>query len=227
MNQLVIVPAYNEAEVIRKVLTGLKSQLRKLGEFEIVVVDDGSTDETYQEAKKANVTILRHPINRGLGGALGTGLYYAKQKRAKLVVTFDADGQHDPKDIAKVISPILKREADVVIGSRMMKGAKQIPWDRRLLLLGSNIITQLLFSVRTSDSQSGFRAFSGKAIRNLSVRTQEMEVSSELFSEIKRLKLRVAEVPISVIYTQYSRKKGQSNLNALGVLARLLLRLAR
>ncbi|MCH7952019.1 glycosyltransferase family 2 protein [Patescibacteria group bacterium] len=227
MNQLVIVPAYNEAEVIRKVLTGLKSQLRKLGEFEIVVVDDGSTDETYQEAKKANVTILRHPINRGLGGALGTGLYYAKQKRAKLVVTFDADGQHDPKDIAKVISPILKREADVVIGSRMMKGAKKIPWDRRVIIWGSNLVTRLLFGVSTTDSQSGFRAFSRKAIQNIRIKTQEMEVSSEIFSEVRRLDLRVAEAPISVIYTPYSRKKGQSNLNAAAVLARLLLRLAR
>lgn len=227
MKLTVIVPAYNEASVIRSVLRSLKRQLKKFRNFEIVVIDDGSTDETSSEAKKEGAKVLRHVINRGLGGALSTGLDYAEMKRSDAVVTFDADGQHDPKDIPKVLMPIIESEADVVIGSRTLKGLRQIPWDRKIVLLGSNLATHLLFGIKTSDSQSGFRAFSKKAIESIRIKTQEMEVSSELFSEIKRHELRVKEVPIKVIYTPYSRNKGQSNLNALYVLVRLLLRLAR
>ena len=228
MKAIVIVPAFNEEQVIRKVLKELKINLKKiLSEYEILVVDDGSTDNTKKEALKEGVKVISHPINRGLGGALGTGLAYTKLKNSSLMVTFDSDGQHDPKDILRVISPILKNQADVVIGSRTLKGANKIPIDRRLIIWGSNLITKLFFSVSTSDSQSGFRAFSRKAIRKINIITQGMEVSTEFFTEVKRYNLRIVEVPIKVIYSDYSRTKGQSNLNALSVFARLLLRLAR
>jgi len=227
MKGIIIVPAFNEALVIRKVLRELRAEVKRLGKFEIVVVDDGSFDATAKEARKAGAKVIRHLLNRGLGGALGTGLIYAKMTRAEIAVTFDADGQHDPTDIRKVIEPIKKGKADVVIGSRLLFGSRKIPWDRRVVIWGSNLLTRLLFSVTTSDSQSGFRAFSRKAIQQITIKTQEMEVSSELFSEIQRLGLHLSEVPIQVIYTPYSKKKGQSNLNAFGVLVRLLLRLAR
>ena len=227
MKLVIIVPAFNEAPVIRKVLVALKKEIASLGEVEIVVVDDGSVDATAKEAMTAGAKILSHPINRGLGGALGTGLTYAKLVNADIAVTFDADGQHAPGDIRRVIEPIRKGDADVVIGSRTLKGMQQIPFDRRIILWFGNVITKLLFSVSTSDSQSGFRAFSKPAIRQISLKTQEMEASSEFFSEINRLSLQLTEVPIHVIYTSYSRKKGQSNLNAFGILGRLLLKLAR
>ncbi len=228
MKATIIVPAFNEEQVIRKVLKELKINLKKiLSEYEILVVDDGSTDNTKKETLKEGVKVISHPINRGLGGALGTGLAYAKKKKSKLMVTFDSDGQHDSKDIQRVISPILKNQADVVIGSRTLKGANKIPIDRRIIIWGSNLITKLFFSVSTSDSQSGFRAFSRRAIKKINIITQGMEVSTEFFTEVKRHNLRIVEVPIKVIYSDYSRTKGQSNLNALSVFARLLLRLAR
>ncbi len=227
MTLLVIVPAFNEAVVIGKVLRDLQKEVKKLGEYEIVVVDDGSLDGTAREARKAGARVLTHLINRGLGGALSTGLAYAKQEDCDIAVTFDADGQHDPKDVKKVIRPIQKHKADVVIGSRILRSKNLIPWDRRLILLGSNIITRLLFKVTTTDSQSGFRAFSKKAVQNIELKTQEMEVSSEFFSEVNRLGLKLTEVPIHVVYTPYSRRKGQSNLNAFEILGRLLLRLSR
>lgn len=227
MKLTVIIPAYNEERVITKVLTDLKKVLQKFGEYEIVVIDDGSSDKTGALARKQGATVLRHLINRGLGGALGTGLAFTKRKNAQLVVTMDADGQHDPKDLKKVIKPIIQANADVVIGSRLLKGTSRIPLDRLAVLKASNLLTQLLYSIKTSDSQSGFRAFSKKAISEIKIITQEMEVSTELFSEIKRLKLRLSEVPIKVIYTPYSKGKGQSNLNAVSVVARLILRLAR
>ncbi len=228
MKLTIIIPAYNEEAVIRGVLKSVKRQLRQSEfEYEIIVVNDGSTDNTVAQAKKEKVKIISHPINRGLGGALGTGLAYAKKIKAKLVVTFDSDGQHDPKDIVKIIQPIISGEADVVIGSRTITGIKQIPLDRRVLIGASNILTTLLFSTKTTDSQSGFRAVSKKAFQKISIITQGMEVSSEFFSEVKQNNLKMAEIPIKVIYNQYSRDKGQSNTNAFSVIAKLFLRLAR
>jgi glycosyltransferase involved in cell wall biosynthesis len=227
MKTIVIVPAYNEAPVIAIVLEGLKRELLKIGDFEIVVVDDGSTDRTFEIAKRSGATTLKHPINRGLGGTLGTGFAYAKREKADLVVTFDGDGQHDPNDIHNLIGPIQRREADVVIGSRTMRGWGQIPLDRRPVVYLSNLVTKMLFGISTTDSQSGFRAFSKQAVKKISIKTQEMEVSSELFAEINRLNLKLVEVPVRVHYTRYSREKGQTNLNAFSVLLRLLLRLGR
>ena len=227
MKRLVVIPAFNEAPAIFKTLTSLKKTLKTVAKFDILVIDDGSTDGTAEKAQKARVKVLRHGLNRGLGGALGTGLAYAKRKSYDLVVTFDADGQHDPKDIAKVAAPIENNKADLVIGTRTKSKAGQMPLDRILITRVSNLVTWFLFGIWTSDSQSGFRAFSKKALDCIEIKTEGMEVSSEIFSEVKKHRLKVAEIPIRVIYTAYSRSKGQDNLNAFNVLVKLLLRLGR
>lgn len=224
----IVLPAFNEAAVIKRVLAGVQQEVERLSGWrtEIVVVDDGSTDRTGNQATQAGSVVLRHVLNRGLGGALSTGMAYAKKRGAQAMVTMDGDGQHDPKDIKTMLEPLVQNQADVVIGSRML-GQKGMPWDRRLINWTSNWITFLLFQVWTTDSQSGFRAFNRKAMEKISIRTKEMEVSSELFAEIKRNKLRYCEVPITVIYTDYSRSKGQGNLNGLRILLKLILRLFR
>ena len=137
-----------------------------------------------KESKKEGVTVLNHPINRGLGGALGTGLAFIKSKDFNVAVTFDADGQHDPRDIRKVLQPILRGKAEVVIGSRTLKNKAQIPWDRRIVIFLSNFLTWVLFGIKTSDSQSGFRAFSRKAIEKIKIK---IAFSPDFL--IKRLKL--------------------------------------
>jgi len=222
----VVLPAFNESQVIREVLRKLKQELKKIKEFQsyVVVVDDGSSDKTSREAARGGSIVLRHVLNRGLGGALETGLTYAKRKNADILVTMDSDGQHDAKDIWPALQPILADQADVVIGSRQ-KGKR--PLDRHLINLMSNVVTWLLFGIWSSDSQSGFRVFNHKAIRSIKIMTQEMEVSSEIFGEIKRNHLRFCEVPIRVIYTEYSRRKGQQNLNGPRVLLKLIIRLFR
>lgn len=225
MKRLVIIPAYNEARVIFHTLTELKKTLRPHGRFDILVIDDGSKDATSSQARRAKVTVVRHQLNRGLGGALGTGLAYARLHCYDLAVTFDADGQHDPKDILKAVKPIETGQADVVVGTRTRLG--HMPADRWFLNWLSNLITFLFFGVWTTDSQSGFRAFSQKALQLIEVKTQRMEVSSEFFAETKKHHLRLTEVPIRVIYTKYSRGKGQTNLNAVNILYKLLLRLFR
>lgn len=227
MKILIVVPAYNEEAVIFNVLKDIRQKTRGLQNKTILVIDDGSSDNTFHQAKKARVKVIRHLINRGLGGALGTGLEYARRHCFSLMVTLDADGQHDPSDIFQVIKPITNHQADVVIGSRTLSKHGRVPWDRRLLITASNNLTELFFGQITTDSQSGFRAFNQKAINHIRIKTDRMEVSSEFFSEIRRLRLRLTEVPIKVIYTQYSRRKGQSNLNAIHIIFKLILRLFR
>ena len=211
-------PAYNEEKVIGKVIDGLKKE----GYSEIIVVDDGSADSTSAVARKRGAKVYRHPLNRGLGGALGTGIAAAREY-ADVIVTFDSDGQHDPKEIAKLIRPIEKGRADVVIGSRM-KNPKGMPFIRRVGNTGFNIITYILFGVWTTDSQSGFRAFSKKAANTIEIHTNRMEVSSEIIREIGRKSLKFVEVPITPIYTEYSIRHGQSHLNGFRILAKLILK---
>lgn len=224
-NPLVIIPAFNEEKVIGETITAVRKEIAK--EALVLVVDDGSGDRTAELARKAGAKVIRHPVNRGLGGALGTGLYWAKASDVKQAVTFDADGQHDPRDINRVLDPINAGEADVVIGTRTKKGWREIPGDRRLIIWLSNFFTWFLFGLKTSDSLSGFRGFNRQAIERIQVRTDRMEVSNEFLAEIRRHRLRLKEVPIRVIYTDYSRSKGQKNRNAIDVGVKLLLRLFR
>lgn len=221
---LIIIPAFNEASVLATVISAVK---KFQPESDILVVDDGSSDNTAQVARDSGVIVLSHILNRGLGGAIGTGLIYARDHDYNLVVTLDADGQHDPQDIKQVIEPILENRADIVIGSRLHADKFAMPIDRRIINRLANLVTLMLFKVKTTDSQSGFRALNQRAIQYLNIRTDRMEVSSEIFTEIKRLKLRYQEVPIKVIYTTYSKSKGQANMNMWRVGYKLMLRLFR
>lgn len=224
MKVLIIIPAYNEARIIASVIKAVKQAQPSAS---ILVIDDGSDDLTSEEAKATGALVIRHMLNRGLGGAIGTGLAFAKKYHFDIAVTIDADGQHDPQDIAKAIEPVCNHQADVVIGSRLLAFRYAMPIDRRLINRIANAVTFILFGVRTTDSQSGFRVFGSKAIQSLSLRTDRMEVSSEIFTEIKRLHLKVVEVPITVRYTQYSLSKGQTNRNMWQVGYKLVLRLFR
>lgn len=208
----------------------------------MIVVDDGSGDRTAQVAREAGAIVLRHPINRGLGAALATGIAAALQlitnnliTHNSIIVTLDADGQHDPAEIPRLIAPILKGEAEVVIGSRFAphpssphkwgrskEGGNTVPFLRRLANLCANLFTWLLFGIWVSDSQSGFRAFSGIAAERLRLRTSTMEVSSEIIREIVRLKLKMVEVPITARYSPYSLSKGQGFFRGLETLWKLV-----
>ena len=223
MKLAILIPAYNEEMTLKEVIKSLPKKLSGISQIEVVVVSDGSTDQTAEIAKKAKATLIEHDLNRGLGGALGTGFSYARNIGHDLLVTFDADGQHHRDDIATVIKPIVKGKAEVVVGSRL-KNPAGMPWYRQLGIWGLNLITLLFFWVWTSDSQSGLRAFSKKAIRKIDIQSNRMEVSSEFFYEIGHKNLKMVEVPIRSIYTIYSLQKGQKNLNAFRIISKLIYR---
>ena len=223
---VVIVPVFNESAVIYRVLKAIPKKIKALSQVNVIVVNDGSTDNSQVEVKRAGFSTVDHVINRGLGAAIKTGMEYAKEKKADVMVTFDGDGQHDPSDIEKIILPIIQKKAELVIGSRFKK-SKNIPLDRFFLNWFANFITFLFYGVATTDSQSGLRAFSKKALNVVDFKGERMDFSSEILLEAKRNNLKIAEVPIRAIYTEYSRKKGQTNLNAIPTFARFLVRLLR
>ena len=219
---LIIIPAYNESIMIGNVINSIPKKIKGIAKLDILVVDDGSIDRTYDIAKSKGIKVLKHVINRGLGGALATAFEFAKLQKYDFMVTFDADGQHDSRDINKILRPLVDREADVVIGSRMLF-ANSMPFLRKVINRISNIITYVLFNVWSTDSQSGLRGFSLFALRKIRIRTQRMEVSSEIFKEISRNRLQMKEVPTHSIYTNYSLTKGQRISNAPNVFWKLLL----
>ena len=216
MKLVVIIPAYNEEENIGKVIKDVKKYTE-----DIIVVDDGSKDGTLRAACQSGANVCRHIINRGLGGALGTGIKAALLAGADIIVTLDADGQHNPADIPCLLKPITEGKADIVIGSRFLK-YQRVPCFRRFGNYFFNLITFFLFGVWTTDSQSGMRAFNKKAAEKLDIYTSGMEVSSEIFKEIKTHRLRFKEVPIKAIYTPYSLSKGQGFGVGLRTLRKLI-----
>lgn len=188
----------------------------------VLVVDDCSADRTSAAAREAGAQVLRHSVQRGAGRATATGLVAALRLGADIIVTLDADGQHLPSEIPGVLAPVRDGEADLVVGCRYLK-REEMPLIRRLGNRFANLWTWLLLGVSVSDTQSGFRAYSRLAAVKLPLSARGYEFCSHTLAEAARLKLRVAEVPITVVYTEYSKSKGQSlsaSIQTLGRIAR-------
>lgn len=216
MKTLVVIPAYNEEHTLFSVIAGVVPFVD-----EVLVVNDGSIDTTEAIARNSvGCTVVSHSINRGLGAALRTGFAYALDSGADFVITFDADGQHNPNDIPRLQEMLLKGY-EVVIGSRM-KGEQGMPLHRHIANRIGNWVTR--GGNVTTDSQSGLRAFRVSALQKFELFGDRMEISSEIISEIARLQLRYAEISISPVYTPYSLSKGQGFFVGLATLCRLTLR---
>jgi glycosyltransferase involved in cell wall biosynthesis len=219
---LIVIPAFNEAQVLGKILSKRIRRLRNIDRLDVLVVNDGSRDETEKVAKKSGVIVVSHLINRGLGAALATGFLYAKTYNYDFLVTIDADGQHTWNAVERVVDTLTRGDVDVVIGSRLI-GKGNMPLTRKYVNLFSNALTFLLFNIWSTDSQSGLRGFTHNAFCRIKLKSQRMEVSSEIIKEVKRLSLALREVPIESIYTRYSLHKGQKISNAPNVFWKLLL----
>jgi glycosyltransferase involved in cell wall biosynthesis len=220
MNIFIVIAAFNEEKKIGSVLTELKNK----GYKNIVVVDDGSTDKTFRISEKHNAFVLRHVINRGQGAALKTGIDFALTKNANIIVTFDADGQFVVDEIKKVITPIKKKNVDIVLGSRFMGKAVNIPILKKIVLKLGIFVVYFLYGISITDSQCGFRAMSNYAAKKIRLTSDRMEHAGEFFWEIEKNKLKYKEVPITVIYDNYSIKKGQNWLRSIELGTKMLLK---
>lgn len=221
----IVIPAYNEDKVIEQVVKALKKLFEeKKYSYRIIVVDDGSLDDTAKLAQKGGATVISHLLNTGSGGATATGLSFASQEGFDLAVTVDGDGQHDPKDVLKGVELMLAgSSSDLLIGSRLIDG-KGMSKVKVLGNKGLSFITYLLFGINATDSQSGLRVFSKTALDRLKWRTSGYEFCSEMLWRAKQQGLKIGEYPIKAIYTDYSRSKGQNNWNAVNIIKSLMQR---
>jgi polyprenyl-phospho-N-acetylgalactosaminyl synthase len=213
---LIGMPAYNEGPVIGKVIDSLRAQ----GYTNIVVCNDGSKDTTAHVAQSHGARVISHKINRGAGAATATLLAYAKRVQADYLVLLDSDGQHSPQDVARLLSVAPKY--NVVIGSRNILDSR-MPLSRKLLNFGGSIVTCLFFGRFVFDSQSGFKVFDAKALANISLTYDTYEFCSQIIGEIAKHQLTVKEIPIQVIYTAHSKKKGQNFWNGIKMLFRFFI----
>jgi len=220
MKLFIVIAAYNEERSISKVISGLK----KAGYTNIVVVDDGSKDNTYVVIKKLGIHALQHIVNRGQGASLKTGIDYALKEGADIIVTFDADGQHRVEDIPAMIKPILDKKCDATIGSRFLTKSK-MPLMRRITLKIGVMIMWLFYGVLMTDAHNGFRALSRSAAKKIDITSDRMEHASQIIEEIYKKKIKYQEVSVIIEYTGYSMEKGHGGVRqACRVFGRMFLR---
>jgi glycosyltransferase involved in cell wall biosynthesis len=214
----VVIAAYNEGGRLGDTLRAVCRP-----GYEVVVVDDGSHDDTAEVALRHPVWVLRHRINCGQGAALQTGIDFALERGAEILVTFDADGQHSADDLGRITEPVRSGRADVALGSRFLGRAVGLRPTRWLVLKLGVLFTRLVSGVRVTDTHNGLRAFSREAARRVRITQDRMAHASEILDRIRQEGLRYCEVPVTVRYTAESRAKGQSSWGAFKIAAEFLL----
>ena len=216
----IILSCYNEEETLEEVVNSLVER-----GFKVIIVDDGSKDDSPVIARRLvkecypNVYHYRHIINVGLGGAIKTGIQAALSKGADIMITFDADGQHNPDDLYNMYPPLQEGKADVVIAARDFK---DMPTGRRFGNTVMNYITYVFQGKMVKDSQSGLRAFTNNAARKLNLKSPHYGVSSEIIGEIKRRNLKLMEVPMTTIYDERTIQKGTNTMVGIKIVLEFL-----
>jgi glycosyltransferase involved in cell wall biosynthesis len=214
----IVVPAYNESTRLPATLSGLLANYSN-----VVVVDDGSHDSTAAVAHESGAWVLQHLFNCGQGAALQTGITFALQKGAKYIVTFDADGQHDPAEIDQLLLPLREGHADVTLGSRFLGQTVDMPWGRRIVLKLAVLFTLLASRIKVTDAHNGLRAFTRAAASKLALQQNRMAHASEMLDLIRRHQLKFVEVPVTIRYSAETLAKGQTSLSAVKIASDLLL----
>lgn len=221
MKVVAVIPAWNEASRLRGVLASLKSRV-----VEVIVVDDGSHDETAEVARSEGAHVLSHRINRGQGAALKTGTLAALERGADIILHLDADGQHDPATLETLVEPLRSNQLDIVYGSRFLGiPAEGMPHSRRVLLHTARLFSTYFLGIphTITDPQSGLRAMRAEVARALIFDQDGMAHCSEILRFVTRSSFRWGEVPIRVHYTEASLKKGQKASHAMKIVWELLL----
>ena len=211
-----IVPCYNEGTVIFDVLTNARETLPN-----IVGVNDGSADDSAAQIRAAGAHLVDHPVNLGQGAAIQTGVEYARaQPGAKYFVTFDADGQHQVKDVMRMIERLRTEPLDIIVGTRFAgQENSQVPWIKRAVLKTVVMLSPRTKRLGLTDAHNGLRAFNRRVAEEMNIRMNGMSHASEIVSMIDKHGWRVDEEPVDILYTEYSMSKGQSLINGVNILA--------
>ncbi|MGN7148003.1 MULTISPECIES: glycosyltransferase family 2 protein [unclassified Arthrobacter] len=213
----VVIPMYNEATVVGKVIEGL------LGTFpNVVCVDDGSRDGSVVVARNAGAVVVEHPVNLGQGASLQTGIEYALQDpQTDSIVTFDADGQHRVEDAAAMVERLRTESLDVVLGSRFLDSRTKLTAMKRIVLKVAALQMKLSTGLDLTDAHNGLRVLGRDVASRISLKQNRMAHASELVHQLAAFKVRYVEHPVHIIYTDYSKAKGQSLLNSVNIVADL------
>lgn len=219
----VIVPVYNEQQTVATTVSDLRRSFDH-----VVCVDDGSHDDSSALARAAGATVLRHAVNQGQGAALRTGFdYVLRHTTASHAVTFDADGQHLVEDAVRMVARARAEQVDVVLASRFTGSTEEMPWLREVILRAAVRFTRLTSRLDVTDTHNGLRVLSRRALERIDLKMPRMAYASELLDAIVPAGLSYVEEPTTVIYTDYSRFKGQRNSNAFNILFDLAVRRLR
>lgn len=220
---IAIIPAYNEATRVGNVITAVQKYVDA-----VIVVDDGSTDDTGAVGRAAGALVVRHGENSGAGAATMTGIEAARRMGATSVVTLDADEQHDPTDIPRLLEPVLQDTADIVFanrfGRRPDRKPNRIPAIRRIFNGLGNVVTLVATGKWVQDSQSGYKVIGPRALKQIDLRMRGFEFCTEIIREAAQHNWRIAQVPAKVMYSEYTLAKGQSFGNGVKTAMKILLR---
>lgn len=215
----IIVPCYNEATVIRATIHALVQK-----GYSIVVVDDGSDDNTHDSLRGLPVHYIRHAVNLGQGAALNTGIRYALSAGAEKLVTFDADGQHDTGDVEKMISLLDAKGVGIVFGSRFLEGSStNISGNRKLVLKIGRFINYLVSGILLTDANNGIRALTKDAAIKLQITENRSSHSAQIQNLVKINRIKYTECAVRVSYSAYSKQKGLKSINSIRILYDLIL----
>lgn len=216
----VIVPVFNEAEVIGSVIEDLRREFAH-----VVCIDDGSSDGSASLAESAGARVLRHPMNLGQGAALQTGFeYVARQPGFTHVITFDADGQHLVSDAVEMLELAKRKRISVIFGSRFLDKRTKPGLKKRIVLKLAVLFTRAFTGLRLTDAHNGLRVLSAEALGFVRLEQNGMSHATEIVHQIAQSKLAWKEYPVEVLYTEYSKRKGQSLWNSVNILIDLLVR---
>jgi glycosyltransferase involved in cell wall biosynthesis len=219
----VVVPAYNEEARVAAVVTALRTAFEH-----VVVVDDGSADRTSELARAAGARVVRHPSNLGQGAALQTGFSYAlTDPGMRFVVTFDSDGQHRLEDALLLLETARESGVDVVLGSRFLSSQTQVPGARHAVLRAGIAFTRATTRMRVTDTHNGLRVLTRHAVEQIDLTLADMAHASQLLGLIARRGLSWTEAPVVIDYADATRRRGQSNVNALNIVFDLALERVR
>jgi polyprenyl-phospho-N-acetylgalactosaminyl synthase len=216
----VVIPMYNEAAAIESVVEAVLSAFPH-----VVCVDDGSSDDSVSRALAAGAYVVQHPINLGQGASLQTGFEWAlRDPLMTEVITFDADGQHQIEDAVGMRQKLLDDNLDIVIGSRFLDERTQLDWAKKLVLRTAAFYTRIATGTALTDAHNGLRVLNRDLVAKIRITQNRMAHASELVDQIGSLHAKWAEYPTHIVYTEYSKAKGQSLLNSINILVELLFR---